>query len=182
MQRPRAAERRNAEAGRELATVARRGVEERPFGLRAPEHRRPHHVHRAAGVDRDRRPIVRTPVDLPLVFADPRRRGKRLATVTRDGEGDVTQIPGIDVAPCRVDRAVRADRHRGLAAVADAPGQLALRRGLSRGRRRVVEPGCLRGSAGVGGALMGMARPGPAASGQPAVIEPHRVGGALPIE
>src|SRR6185436_18531048 len=102
--------------------VGRRRVEDPLARRRAGDESRPDDADLVAGVDAHRRAVVRTAVDRPLIFADTRDRRERTAAIARGGEGDVAEVPRIDMAPRGVERAVRSGGDRRLAAVADAAG------------------------------------------------------------
>jgi hypothetical protein len=115
---------------RKAPAVGRHRVEERDVrfgrGRRTGDERRPDDVDAVLRIDRHRGPIVRTPLERPLVFAHAQRVGECAATVARHREGHVAKVAGIDVPPGRVN-GVAGAHHRGLAAVAHAAGQRARR-------------------------------------------------------
>src|SRR5262245_20334164 len=87
--------------GGECAPIARSRLEDanrRPASWAFRHERWPHDMNLLRRIHRNRRSIVRTAGDFPFVVADAYCRCERL-TPAGHGEGNVTQIAGIDMPP-----------------------------------------------------------------------------------
>ena len=159
-----ASKRRNPRARGERAAVARRGVEQRAFGIGAVNHRRPHQVHSPVPSTAIAGPSSGQPLMAQASSLTRTGARERAAAVGRERERDVADVARVDVPPCGVQRVAGPGGQGGLAAVAHARGQLALGRRRQSGRRRRYRPDfCAIATPSCGAPLLWWSLPAPAA-------------------